>query len=79
MTKAASNPPKRPIINQGNRAAFDALCVYMRGLPPVQRPEDSRFRSEVLRQLALGPGSTREIAELLSVNVDEIEFCDEYV
>lgn len=53
------------LVSQGNRPAFDALCAFLRKLPPPQTPEACRFRSEVLRHLRLANKRQREVAQLL--------------
>jgi len=53
------------LIKQGNRAAFDTLCGYIRGLPAPQTSDDSHFRSELLRNLSFREEFLRETAQLL--------------
>ena len=53
------------LISHGNRAAFDALCNFLRRLPPPQTPSGCHFRSEILRQLRVNFEYDSEIARLL--------------
>ena len=53
------------LVSQGNRPAFDALCAFLRKLPPPQTPEACHLRSEVLRHLRLANKRQREVAQLL--------------
>ncbi len=52
-------------ISQGNKAAFDALCEYVRALPPAETLEDKALRIEILRQLDITWEYRRELAHLL--------------
>lgn len=59
------------LICEGNRAAFDGLCHYLRDLPPPESVPDKELRIEVLRQLRL----VREpdwVDELARVLVDDL-------
>ena len=53
------------LIHAGNKAAFEALCAYLRSLPPARTPEDCHFRVEVLGQLSWRRETDREVAQLL--------------
>ncbi len=53
------------LIGQGNRAAFDALCEYLRALPPAGTLDDKALRIEILRQLRAARKYQRELALLL--------------
>ena len=52
-------------IGHGNKAAFDALCEYMRTLPPAETLEDKALRFEILQQLEATWEYRRELAHLL--------------
>ena len=52
-------------IGQGNKAAFDVLCEYLRALPPASTLEDKALRFEILRQLRFTRECQRELALLL--------------
>ena len=52
-------------IGQGNKAAFDALCEYLRALPPASTLEDKALRIDIQRQLARTGEYWRELALLL--------------
>jgi len=52
-------------IGHGNKAAFDALCEYLRALPPAETLEDKALRLEILRQLKATWEYKRELAHLL--------------
>ncbi|MCK5651707.1 MAG: hypothetical protein KAJ42_10035, partial [Gemmatimonadetes bacterium] len=53
------------LISQGNKAAFDALCEYLRALPPARTVEDKALRIEILGQLKFTRDYQRELALLL--------------
>ena len=53
------------LASQGNGSAFDALCAYLRDLPPPQTPDDCLFRTEILRHLRCRIERDREVADLL--------------
>lgn len=52
-------------IGQGNKAAFDALCEYLRTLPPAASLEDKALRIAVLQALRATRKHQRELANLL--------------
>lgn len=52
-------------IGQGNEAAFDALCEYLRALPPAVAVEDKELRIAVLQALRATREHQRELAHLL--------------
>lgn len=52
-------------IGHGNQAAFDALCQYLRALPPPTSPEDKAFRIALLGHLETARDHQREVADLL--------------
>ena len=52
-------------IAHRNKAAFDALCEYLRALPPAETLEDKALRIEILRQLQVNWEYQRELALLL--------------
>lgn len=52
-------------ISQGNKAAFDALCEYVRALPSAETLEDKALRIEILWQLEITWEYRRELAHLL--------------
>ncbi|MBF0547598.1 MAG: hypothetical protein HQM08_24375 [Candidatus Riflebacteria bacterium] len=52
------------ILNR-NKAAFDALCLYLRQLPAPQTSEESHYRSDILTNLTFTLEYNSEIAHLL--------------
>jgi len=53
------------LILQSNREAFDALCAYLRSLPPPKTPDDCGLRVRVLHQLSLQPEFKAETAQVI--------------
>ena len=56
------------LIGQGNRAAFEALCGYLRDLPPPESVPEKELRIEILGQLRFirGPEWEAALAHLLA-------------
>jgi len=53
------------LISFGNRAAFDALCDYLKELPYPETVEETHFRVEILRKLKYNQSSEKKLARLL--------------
>ena len=53
------------LISLGNEAAFDALCRYLRDLPPPTAIEQTHLRVEILRQLSHTYSSRLKLGQLL--------------
>ena len=53
------------LVSLGNQAAFEALYVYLKHLPPPARLDETHFRVEILRQLAHTHTRRMEVAQLL--------------
>ena len=53
------------LISFGNRAAFDALCDYLKGLPYPETVEETHFRVEILRKLKYTQSFEKKLARLL--------------
>jgi len=53
------------LISLKNKAAFHALCAYLKELPPPTMLEQTHFRIEILRQLKLNHSFEKKLARLL--------------
>jgi hypothetical protein len=53
------------LINYGNRDAFDALCSYLKDLPPPTTVEQTHFRIAIFREISHTREFDRDLAQLL--------------